>query len=101
MRIEIVPVARESTDGLVSAGQLIVTAGGVAVAEDTAGLMTFGVNTFPMYEYVVLPMGTPEEPEPPGEVLLKSYARRFEQAFRPYGGPDERPTFEPEDLPSG
>jgi len=34
-----------------------------------------------------------------GEALLRSYVRRFDQAFRPYEGRDDALPFEPEDYP--
>jgi len=102
MTFIVIPDVRESTNGLVSGSQLVdVTAGGVAVAEDTAGMITFTVLAYPIRPYIIFPVEVTEEAEPAGERLLRGYARRFEQAFRPYAGADERPTFEPEDLPSG
>jgi hypothetical protein len=34
-----------------------------------------------------------------GSIILDAYVRVFDRLFVPYNGPDEPPTFEPEDYP--
>lgn len=36
---------------------------------------------------------------PNGSIILDAYVRVFDRLFVPYNGPDEPPTFEPEDYP--
>lgn len=102
-----------SASGLASPGQLVDTASASITVDATAAgaplllYMAPAINIRPL-QAQTFPVDTPRfgalsAPKsvsgPKGEDLLRAYAGRFEQVFRPYLGPDERPGFEPEDLP--
>jgi hypothetical protein len=77
----------------------------------TGGILGFQVLTLmvPHQVRVVAPLTLIKSPvaqvrsydreQARGEALLRLYARRFDQSFAPYDGPDEPARFEPEDFP--